>query len=140
MDRKLHRDGVVMNPQSMHSPLKRAQGLGSARSGVEQWWMQRVTAVALIPLTLWFAASLIALAGSDYSTFILWLKAPIVTVLMVLLLIALFHHMSLGLQVVIEDYVHSNRMKFPVVAAMRLACYALACAGIVAALRICFNG
>ena len=61
--------------------------------------MQRVTAVALIPLTLWFAASLIALTGSDYDAFIVWLRAPFVTMLMVLLLIALFHHMSLGLRV-----------------------------------------
>src|SRR5512140_1414192 len=104
-----------MERQSMRSPLKRAQWLGSAKAGVEDWWLQRVTAVALIPLTLWFAASLIALAGSDYSAFILWLKAPIVTVLMVLLLIALFHHMSLGLQVLIEDYVHSNLAKIPAV-------------------------
>ena len=70
--------------------------------------MQRVTAVALIPLTLWFAASLIALTGSDYNAFIAWLKAPFVAILMVLFLIALFHHMALGLQVVVEDYVHSD--------------------------------
>ena len=84
----------------MRSPLSRARGLGSAREGVAHWWMQRVTAVALIPLTLWFAASLIALIGSDYNTFIAWLKAPLVTILMLLLLIALCHHMGLGLRVV----------------------------------------
>jgi succinate dehydrogenase / fumarate reductase, membrane anchor subunit len=97
-----------MKGQRMRSPLSRARGLGSAREGVEHWWMQRVTAVALIPLTLWFAASLIALTGSDYNTFIAWLKAPFVTILMVLLLIALCHHMGLGLRVVVEDYVHSD--------------------------------
>jgi succinate dehydrogenase / fumarate reductase, membrane anchor subunit len=74
-----------MNGQRMRSPLSRARGLGSAREGVEHWWMQRVTAVALIPLTLWFAASLIALTGSDYNMFIAWLKAPFVTILTVLL-------------------------------------------------------
>ena len=124
----------------MRSPLRRAQGLGSAREGVEPWWIQRVTAAALIPLTLWFTASLIALTGSDYDTFIAWLKAPFATILMVLLLTALFLHTSLGLRVVVEDYVHSDGVKIPVVAAIRLACFALAIAGIFATLRITFNG
>jgi succinate dehydrogenase / fumarate reductase membrane anchor subunit len=64
-----------MNGQRMRSPLRRARGLGSSRDGFEHWWTQRVTAVALIPLTLWFAASLIAFTGGDYNTFIAWLKA-----------------------------------------------------------------
>ena len=71
--------------------------------------MQRVTAVALAPLTLWFVASIIAHAGSDYPVFIAWLRTPFVAGGMILLLIALFHHTALGLQVVIEDYVHSGR-------------------------------
>lgn len=124
----------------MRSPLSRARGLGSAREGVEHWWMQRVTAVALIPLTLWLTASLIALMRSDYDTLIAWLRTPIATILMVLLLIALFHHISLGLRVVVEDYVHSDRAKIPAVVAIRLACYALAIAGIFATLRIAFYG
>ena len=102
--------------------------------------MQRVTAVALIPLTLWFAASLIALTGSDYNTFIAWLKAPLVTILMLLLLIALCHHMGLGLRVVVEDYVHSDWVKIPAVVAIRCACVALAVVGIFATLRIAFDG
>jgi len=109
----------------MRSPLSRAQGLGSAREGVEHWWMQRVTAVALIPLTLWLTASLIALTGSDYNTFTAWLGAPFATISMVLLLIALFHHISLGLRVVVEDYVHSDWAKIPAVVAIRLACFVL---------------
>jgi succinate dehydrogenase / fumarate reductase, membrane anchor subunit len=129
-----------MNGQRMRSTLSRAQGLGSAREGVEPWWMQRVTAVALIPLTLWLTASLIALTGSDYDTFIGWLRAPFTTILMVLLLIALFHHMSLGLRVVVEDYVHSDRAKIPAVVAIRFACFALAIAGIFATLHIAFGG
>jgi succinate dehydrogenase / fumarate reductase, membrane anchor subunit len=129
-----------MGEQRMHSPLSRARGLGSAREGAEHWWMQRVTAAALIPLTLWFVASLIALTSSDYNTFIAWLRAPFVTILMVLLLIALFHHMALGLQVVVEDYVHSELAKIPAMVAIRLACIALAVAGIFATLRIAFDG
>ena len=125
-----------MDGKRMRSPLSRARGLGPAKEGVEHWWIQRVTAAALIPLTLWFAASLIALTGSDHSAFIAWLKTPLVTVLMVLLLIALFHHMALGLQVVVEDYIHTDWVKIPAVVAIRLACFALAVAGIVATLRI----
>jgi succinate dehydrogenase / fumarate reductase membrane anchor subunit len=128
-----------MDEQRMRSPLRRAQGLGSAKKGVEHWWMQRVTAVALIPLTLWFAASLIVLGGSDYSTFIIWLRAPLVTVLMVLLLIALFYHTALGLRVVVEDYIHSDRVKIPMLVTINLGCFALAIAGIIATLRIAFG-
>jgi succinate dehydrogenase / fumarate reductase membrane anchor subunit len=102
--------------------------------------MQRETAVALIPLMLWFVASLIALTGSDYNAFIAWLKLPFVAILMVLLLIALFHHIALGLRVVVEDYVHSDRAKIPTVVAIRLACFTLVVAGIFATVRIAFDG
>lgn len=110
-------------------------GLGSAKEGVGHWWSQRVSAVALIPLTLWFVASIIAHTGSEYATFIAWLRTPIVGILMILLLIAIFYHTALGLQVVIEDYVHSGA-KFAALAAARLGCFALAAAGIIAVLRI----
>jgi succinate dehydrogenase / fumarate reductase membrane anchor subunit len=115
-------------------------GLGSAREGVGHWWMQRMTALALIPLTLWFAASLIARIRGDYSTLILWLRSPFTSVLIVLLLIALFYHMALGLQVVVEDYVHSDRIKIPAVVVIHLASFGLAAAGIVTTLRIAFGG
>ena len=115
-----------MNRQSFRSPLARAVGLGSAKKGSQHWWAERVTAVALVPLTLWFVASIIAHAGSDYATFIGWLQAPLTTLLVILLLIALFHHSALGLQVVIEDYVHSG-FKFAAVIAVRLSCYGLGC-------------
>jgi succinate dehydrogenase / fumarate reductase membrane anchor subunit len=128
-----------MNRERMRSPLGRALGLGSAKDGAKQWWLERVTAIALVPLTVWFAASIIVHMGSDYVTFIAWLQTPIATILMVLLLTGLFYHTALGLQVVIEDYVHSEA-KFAVVIAVRLGCFALASAGIVATLRIAFSG
>ena len=123
----------------MRSPLGRARGLGSAREGVESWWLERVTAVALVPLTLWFAGSLVALTGSDYTRFVTWLKAPLDALLMVLLLIALFSHLALGLRVVIEDYVHSGA-KIAVLLAVGLICFALGAAGILATLRVAFSG
>jgi succinate dehydrogenase / fumarate reductase, membrane anchor subunit len=123
----------------MRSPLARAIGLGSAKEGVGPWWAERVSAVALVPLTLWFAASIIAQTGSDYATFIVWQRTPLAATLMILLLIALFCHAALGLQVVVEDYVHSG-VKFAVVIGVRLGCGALATAGVVAILRITRSG
>ena len=123
----------------MRSPLALAIGLGSAKEGSGRWWAERVSAIALIPLTLHFVASIIAHTGRDYSTFIVWLRTPVAAALMILLLIALFHHTALGLQVVIEDYVHSGA-KLAAVIAVRLGCFALATAGAVATLRIAFSG
>lgn len=122
----------------MRSPLARAIGLGSAKAGVGPWWAQRVSAVAVVPLTLWFVAAIIAHTGSDYITFTAWLRNPFAATPMILLLLALFHHTALGLQVVIEDYIHSG-VKFAMVIAVRLGCFALATAGIVATLSVAFR-
>ncbi len=121
----------------MRSPLGRASGLGSAKEGVGHWRLERVTAIALVPLTLWLVTSFITLTGSDYESFIVWLKSPFVALSMLLLLIALFTHLALGLQVVIEDYIHSGAM-IPLLIAVRFVCVALALAGMLATLRIFF--
>lgn len=125
----------MTNRPRLRSPLGRARGLGSAKDGVAAWWLERVTAVALVPLTLWFTASLLALSGGDHAAFLKWLKTPLASLCMVLLLSALFSHLALGLQVVIEDYVHSWA-KIPAIVAARFACLALCVAGILATLRI----
>lgn len=122
----------------MRSPLGRAIGLGSTKDGAGQWWAERASAVALVPLTLWFSAAIIAHVGSDYAAFSAWLRAPLAAILMILLLIALFHHTALGLQVVIEDYMHSGA-RYAALMAVRLGCFALAAAGIVATLHIAFS-
>jgi succinate dehydrogenase / fumarate reductase membrane anchor subunit len=127
-----------MKPRSMQTPLAKAMGLGSAKSGVGHWWTQRVSAIALVPLTLWFAASVIAHSGSDYAGFLAWLRSPLTMGAMILLLSALFYHTALGLQVVIEDYVHTG-FKFAAVVAVRLGCFALATGGIVAIVRVAFG-
>jgi len=127
-----------MDNQHWRSPLGRARGLGAAKEGVAAWWLERVMAIALVPLTLWFTASLIALSGRDYEALATWLRTPLAALLMVLLLVALFSHLALGLQVVIEDYVHSW-VKIPTLVAMRFACFALGTAGILATLRIAFG-
>lgn len=120
----------------MRSPLGRAIGLGSAKEGVEHWWMQRVTAVALVPLTLWFVIAIIGLVGTDLETMQDWVGRPLPAILLVLLLIATFYHMSLGLQAVIEDYVHTELVKLGLVVTVRLLCFAFAVAGIFAVLSI----
>jgi succinate dehydrogenase / fumarate reductase membrane anchor subunit len=124
-----------MSRQSFRSPLGRAIGLGSAKRGSRRWLAERVTAVALVPLTVWFLASIVAHAGSDYTVFTAWLRTPFAAGAMVLLLTALFHHTALGLQVVIEDYVHSGA-KLAAVIAIQLCCYGLAVIGIIAVLRV----
>ena len=122
----------------MRSPFGRALGLGSARDGVQAWWLERVSAIALVPLTVWFVVSIVMHAGDDYAAFVAWLRNSLTSTLMILLLIALFYHSMLGLQVVIEDYVHTG-IKIPALIATKLACFALAVAGAVATLRIAFG-
>lgn len=124
-----------MERHRIQTPLGRATGLGSAKSGFKHWWVERITAVALLPLSVWIAGSLIAHSGSDYRTFIAWLGAPINMVLMMLLLITLFWHAALGLQVVIEDYIHSDAKIWALLAA-RFICFAAAAIGILATLGI----
>src|SRR5207247_332653 len=101
-----------MGQQGMRSPLGRAIGLGSAKEGVDHWWAQRITAIALVPLVLWFVIAVIELAGADRAAFVAWLHHPVPAVMMVLLLIAAFYHSALGLQVVIEDYVAHESARF----------------------------
>jgi succinate dehydrogenase / fumarate reductase, membrane anchor subunit len=120
----------------MRSPLGRAIGLGSAKEGVEHWLLQRATAVALVPLTLWFVVALIGLVGADLDAVQDWVGRPLPAICLVLLLITTFYHASLGLQVVIEDYVHGELARLSLVIIVRLACVALAVAGIVAVLTL----
>ena len=127
-----------MTRQSFRSPLALAVGLGSAKNGVRHWRAQRITAVALLPLSVWFVALIVAHAGSDYAVFKAWMRTPFASGCMILLLIALFHHSALGLQVVVEDYIHSGA-RFIAVIAVRLCCYVLAVVGIIAIVRIAFG-
>lgn len=116
--------------------LHRAIGLGSAKTGVSHWWLQRATAVALIPLLVWFLAALVSHARVGHAELVVWLARPLTALLMILLLIALFQHLRLGLQVIAEDYVHADRLRFAVVAAIHGVCYALMTAGVFAMLLI----
>ena len=121
---------------SLRSPLGRVLGMGSAKDGTGHWWAQRVSAVALIPLTLWFLFSLLMLPDLDYATVRTWLSLPVSGFLAVLLLWVLTYHSYLGTTVVVEDYVHSAGMKLLSLLLLRFL-YVLVCgAGIFAILRV----
>jgi len=120
----------------LRSPLGRARGLGAAHAGAAHWWAQRVTAMALVPLTLWFICSVIRLAGEPRDYMIAWMSAPLPIVLMLALIVATFHHLHLGLQVVIEAYVHVGSIKLASVLAIKALCVLLALACIVSVLKI----
>ncbi|HZT50710.1 MAG TPA: succinate dehydrogenase, hydrophobic membrane anchor protein [Stellaceae bacterium] len=124
----------------MRSPLGRAVGLGSAKSGVGQWWLQRLTAVALVPLAVWFVVGVIAHLGADFAAFRRWIAEPGTAIAFILLLIAVFYHSALGFQVVIEDYVHSELPRLGLITAARLIFFGLAVAGVFAVLRMAFGG
>ena len=120
----------------LRSPLGRARGLGSARAGSHHWWAQRLTAIALVPLTLWFIFSVIHLSGATHQAVIEWLSSPLTLGLMLALIVATFHHLQLGVQVVIEDYVHDERAKMASVLAVKALCVLLALVCIVSVLKI----
>ncbi len=124
----------------MRTPLGRALGLGSAKEGVAHWWAQRVTAVALVPLALWFVASLIAHLGAQREAVLNWIGAPVPAILMLLFLAAAFHHLALGLQVVIEDYVEPPLARIASIVVMKFVAYGFAVAGAFAVLSIAFGG
>lgn len=124
----------------LRSPLNRARGLGSAKSGVHHFWMQRLTAVALIPLVIWFAVSLVMLSGADYGMARAWLGSPFVTVLLILTICIGLYHGQLGIQVVIEDYVHNEGVKLALIVAVKFIAVFFGLAAIVASMRIGFGG
>lgn len=123
------------------SPVKTARGLGSAKHGTGHFLAQRFTAVALVPLALWFVVSLLyTVLTADYGGALLWIHRPWNTLLLVLLIGTVFYHSTLGLQVVIEDYVHTTWRKAVALVALRMVNFVVATAGILAVLQIAFIG
>jgi succinate dehydrogenase / fumarate reductase membrane anchor subunit len=126
--------------QSRRSTLARVRYLGSAHDGTHHFWVQRLTAIALIPLTIWFVVSVVMMAGAPYEQVADWLAQPVPAILMVLLVAATFHHAQLGLQVVIEDYVHQPAVRLASVVLVKLGAAALGFAAVFAVLKIAFGG
>jgi succinate dehydrogenase / fumarate reductase, membrane anchor subunit len=125
-----------MTQTPLRTPLSRARGLGSAKEGVQHWWAQRVTAIALVPLGLWFCASLVGLAGAGRAALVAWLHGPVAAILTILTIGAVFYHGALGVQVVIEDYAPNEGAKIAGIIATRLVALLLAVGGIYAVLKL----
>lgn len=121
---------------SFRTPIGRVRGLGSAKEGTHHWWAQRVTAVALVPLTLWFVFAMASMAGSNHAAVSAWIGDPRNAILLILLVVATFHHVHLGVQVVIEDYVHGEGVKIVSLMAVKLGCAGLAVASIFSILKV----
>lgn len=122
------------------TPLKRAQGLGASHHGVGHWWMQRLSAVAMVPLMLWLVVGLATHTGGGYEGAVAWLGNPINTVVLVIAFGMLFYHASLGLQVVLEDYVSHTGTRLALVTTVRFLAALLAVSAIFALLKIAFGG
>ena len=120
----------------LRTPIARARGLGSAKDGTRHWWMQRITAIALIPLAVWLTASLVAVGAADHAQTVRWIRSPAVGVALLLTIAAVFHHAQLGLQVIIEDYVQTEWKKLAAVIAIKLAAVALAATAAFSVLKV----
>lgn len=121
---------------SMRNPLKRARGMGSAQFGVGHWWQQRVTAIALVVLVLWLVYTLLGLVHADYATARTVIARPFNAVLLMAFSIAVFWHAALGLQVVIEDYVHTRWKEVLLLVLIKFAAVLGVLASVLAVLRI----
>lgn len=119
----------------LQSPLARVRGMGSAKGGTHHWWMQRVTSVALLPLTLWFILSVAGHTGADHAEIVAWIGHPFNAVLLLSFVLISFHHIAGGMQVVIEDYVRGEMRMF-LILAVKAGCWILGLMSALAVLRI----
>jgi succinate dehydrogenase / fumarate reductase, membrane anchor subunit len=124
---------------NLTTPLSRVLGLGSAKSGVEHWWVQRLTAVALVPLGLWFAVALLRFESLTYAAVVAWMQEPLTAVLLLLTVVTVVYHSYLGIQVVVEDYVHAKGVKVVVLVASVFTHIFLLTAAVFAVLKVAFG-
>ncbi len=121
---------------SLRSPLGRVRGLGSAKQGVAHWWSQRITAIALAPLSVWFLWMLVMNVGASHEEVHALIAEPLNAVLLISFLYCVFWHGKLGLQTIIEDYVHQRSAEIALLLAVKFSAFLCAAAGILAVLRI----
>ena len=121
---------------SLNTDLSRVRGLGSAKDGTHHFWFQRVTAVGLVPLSLWFVLGLLCTLNASHGEVVDWIKAPHVTALMIALVASLYYHLKLGLQDVFEDYIHTEWLKITTRVALNLGAALGGLISIVAILKI----
>ncbi|NYT77177.1 succinate dehydrogenase, hydrophobic membrane anchor protein [Alcaligenaceae bacterium] len=121
---------------SFRTPIKVARRLGASKSGVHHWWVQRVTAIALIPLSIWFLFFLGALVHASYPMVLTTIAQPVPAILLMVLSLCLFWHGALGIQVIIEDYVHTRWLEVTLQIALRFGAILAALACVLAVLAI----
>ncbi len=121
---------------NLSTPLSKARGLGSAKSGTHHWIAQRLTAIALIPLSIWFVFSLVCMTELSHQAAIEWIQSPLVAVFLLLFIIAMFHHAQLGMQVVIEDYIECKVVKITGLVLLKLVSIFAGLAAATAILKI----
>jgi succinate dehydrogenase / fumarate reductase, membrane anchor subunit len=121
---------------SLRTPLGRVRGLGSAKGGTHHWWAQRLTAIALIPLTVWLVYAVVCMSTLDYIAVIGWLQSPLTSSLLILFVFAMFYHAQLGMQVIIEDYITCEVLKISSIILMKFIIWFTGLAGIMAILKI----
>ena len=124
---------------TLRSPLRRVLGLGSAQSGVHHWWAQRLTSVALVPLSIWFVVSLLALPSLGHATVVAWMGQSGTALLLVIFVLVAAWHSQLGVQVVVEDYVHGTGAKTLTLVLVGFAHVLIAAAGVFAVLKVAFG-
>lgn len=131
--------GNIYKDTGIRNPLGRARGLGSAKEGFHHWWMQRVTAVAMIPLFVYLVSQAAVLAGGDYTAITVWLDRPVNAVAMLLFIVSSFYHAALGIQVIVEDYIHGEGVKITALLLNKLFFLFMAVAAIYAVLAVNFS-
>lgn len=122
------------------TPFSRAVGLGSAKEGAHHWWMQRLTALALVPLCLWFAFSVASMSTAGYEEMRVWLSSPWVAAFLLLFFAVAYYHAAIGIQVVVEDYVSSDGPRTAIIILTKFALALLGAASVIAVLRIAVTG
>lgn len=125
---------------SLRSPLRAVLGAGSAREGVEHWWLQRLTSVALVPLSVWFVVSLLALPSLDHPTVVAWMRHSSTALLLVLLVLAATWHSQLGVRVIVEDYVHGAGTRTLTLVLITFAHVLIGAAAVLAVLKVALGG
>jgi len=130
---------MSMPAKSLRSALGSARGLGSAKDGLHHWWGQRLTALALIPLSLWFVVSILSLMGGSLADYTAWVSNPVNATILILTLAVTFHHAQQGLQVIIEDYVSHHGVRSVAVIAVKFACLGLSVLTIFCVLKVAFG-
>jgi succinate dehydrogenase / fumarate reductase, membrane anchor subunit len=125
---------------SLRSPLRRVLGLGAAMDGVQHWWLQRMTSLALVPLSIWFVVSLLALPALDHATVIAWMRQSWTALFLILLVLSAAWHSQLGVRVVVEDYVHGAGARTLTLVALTFGHVLVAAAGVFAVVRVACGG